>query len=529
LAADPSLYNFDGPTETTVWSTFHRFRSVEEGVTVGRPLANTRIYILDAQRQPVPIGVAGELYIGGDGVARGYLNRPELTAEKFVPDPFSGSPADRLYRTGDLARYLADGRIDFLGRADNQVKVRGYRIELGEIETVVASHKSVQQAVVVVREDRPGDKRLVAYVVPGQGISPDLAELREWARNKLPEYMVPSKFAVLQKLPLSPNGKVDRKALPDPGAHPEAEQAGLAPRTPAEEVIATIWEQVLRIKQVGIQDNFFSLGGHSLLATQVISRIRQVFQVEVPLRLIFEAPTVAGQAAAVERGLKAEQRIENPPLTKADRGKKLPLSFAQQRLWFMDQLDPNKPLYNIPRAFRLTGALDVKALERSLNEVVRRHESLRTTFSTEDNEPIQVIAPTLNVELPITDLSQLSPETRETEAQRLMAEEGFRPFDLAQGPVFRTSLLRLSERDHILLLNVHHIVSDRWSIDVFTHEFTSAYKAFITGETCSLPELPLQYADFAVWQRQWVQGEVLRKQLEYWTAQFDGTLQVLDL
>ena len=530
LEADASLYNFYGPTETTVWSAFHHFRSPEEPIVVGRPLANTQIYILDAQGQPAPIGVPGEIHIGGDGVTCGYLKRPELTAEKFIADPFSSQPGAKMYRTGDLGRYLADGRIAFEGRIDNQVKVRGYRIELGEIETVLGRHAAVQECVVIAREDVPGDKRLVGYVVPAPGQSPNVTELRGWVKERLPEYMTPVAFVMLDRFPLSPNGKVDRRHLPAPDyVRPELGQGYLGPRTPAEEVIAGIWAEVLKLDQVGMADDFFELGGHSLLATQVVSRIRQAFQVELPLRALFEAPTVAGLAERTEALGREKQGLEAPPIARVQRDQALPLSFAQQRLWFLDQLEPNNPLYNVPRTIRLTGTLQADALEKALNEIVRRHETLRTSFTTVNDEPVQVIAPSLAAPLALTDLTSLPESEREEEARRLVMEEAKRPFHLGEASMLRVSLLKLSDDDHVLVLNTHHIISDRWSLGVLSQELATLYEAFLENKPSPLPELPVQYADYAVWQRAFLSGEVLDKQLAYWKRHLAGAPATIDL
>ncbi len=528
LEADHSLYNFYGPTETTVWSAFHHFRSADEPVVVGRPLANTQIYILDQNRQPLPAGVPGEIYIGGDGVSCGYLNRPELTAEKFIPDPFSGRSDALLYRTGDLGRYLPDGRIEFQGRVDNQVKIRGFRIELGEIETVLSRHATVQECVVVAREDVAGDKRLVAYVVPVPGSKIDTGELRHWVKERLPEYMVPVGWVELARLPLSPNGKVDRKHLPAPEyERPELAGEYRGPRTPAEEVVAGIWAEVLKLERVGIDDQFFELGGHSLLATQVVSRIRQAFQVELPLRALFEAPTVTGLAERVEALQREQQGPLAPPIRPVPRSAPLPLSFAQQRLWFLDQVEPNNPLYNIPRALRLTGRLNVSALETALNGIMERHEILRTTYASKKGQPFQVIAPELKLPVPVIDLSELPEATREKEARRLAQEQASMPFNLASDPMMRCLVLKMGDEDHILVLNTHHIASDGWSGGILLQELTALYEAALLGKRSPLPELPIQYADYAVWQRNWLQGEALEKQLDYWRKRLEGAPPVL--
>ncbi len=528
LDAYPSLFNFYGPTETTVWSTYHEFRSKDEPLTIGRPLANTQVYILDRNQRPVPIGVAGELYIGGNGVTKGYLKRPELTADKFIPDPFNGRTDAKLYRTGDLARYLKDGQIEFLGRVDNQIKLRGYRVELGEIEAVLGSHHSVQQAVVVVREDRPGDRRLTACIVPAMG-AVSVPELRSFLKSKLPDYMVPSAFVQLEKLPLNANGKVDRKTLATADiGRAELESEFIAPRTPIEEAIAGIWADVLRVEHVGAHDDFFAVGGHSLLATQVMSRIRQVFQVELPLRAIFETSTVTALADRVEEERRAARGVQAPPILPVAREGKLPLSFSQQRLWLLDQLQPNNPIYNMPQALRLRGELHPDILHRSLNELARRHEILRTTFAMGGEEPVQVIAPEIGIDLPIQDLTGRQSEERENEAARLIREEARQPFDLTAGSLVRAKLFRLDVDDHILFLNLHHIISDRWSQGVFARDLGAIYRGLLAGKA-HLPELPVQYADFACWQRQWLQGEVLKKQLDYWISRLADAPPVLEL
>src|SRR5215469_7716683 len=523
LAADPSLYNFYGPTETTVWSAFHHFRSPEEPVVVGRPLSNTQIYILDGHGQAVPVGVRGEIHIAGEGVSCGYLNRPELTAEKFVPDPWAAKPEAKMYRTGDLGRFLGDGRIEFQGRVDNQVKVRGYRIELGEIETVLGQHPGVEECVVLAREDVPGDKRLVGYVVAAGGERAEAGELRAWVKQRLPEYMTPVAFVTLERFPLSPNGKVDRKQLPAPEyVRPELSRAYQGARTPAEEVMAGIWGEVLKLDQVGREDDFFELGGHSLLATQVVSRIRQAFGVELPLRAMFEAPTVAGLAERTEALARSDEGLEAPPITRVARDEALPLSFAQQRLWFLDQLEPENPLYNVPHIVRLAGGLNATVLEQALDEIVRRHETLRTRFESVDDQPVQVIAPELRVALEITDLTSLPEGEREAAARRLAMEEVQRPFRLGTGPLVRALLLKLADHDHALVLNTHHIISDRWSLGVLSQELAALYEAYAAGQPSPLAELGIQYADYAVWQRQYLRGATLDRQLEYWKQQLAG-------
>jgi len=531
LSALPHLqiWNIYGPTEATANASAARIIPGGE-VTIGRPIANTQIYILNPFLHPVPIGVPGELYIGGAGVARGYLNRPELTAEKFIPDPFSAAPGARMYRTGDLARYRPDGNIEFLGRADHQVKIRGFRIELGEIEAALGQHPAVRETVVLAREDAPGEKRLVAYVVAEREPLPTTTDLRNFLKEKLPEYMLPKVFVLLEALPLMPNGKIDRRALPSPDrSRPELDKAFVAPRTPAEKLLAEIWAQLLDIERVGIHDNFFDLGGHSLLATQLVSRMRETFQVEIPLRRLFEAPTVAGLAESIEAARQAGPNLLAPPILPVPRNGDLALSFAQQRLWFFDQLEPGLSAYNIPAAVRLKGPLNLAALEQSLNEIVKRHESLRTTFGKVEGRPMQAIAPTLTINLPVVDLRKLPAGERETEVRRLVTAEAQRPFDLSQGPLLRGTVLRLGDEEHVGLLTMHHIVSDGWSTGILIREMATLYVAFCAGGSSPLPTLPIQYADFAHWQRQWLQGEVLETQIAYWKEQLAGAPALIDL
>ncbi len=530
-----TLINGYGPTENTTFTCCYGMRSAADlgagPVPIGRPIANTQVYVLDAAFQPVPVGVVGQLYAAGDGLARGYAGRPELTAERFLPDPVSGEPGARLYDTGDLARWLPSGGVEFLGRADAQVKVRGFRIEPGEIESVLASHPEVETAVVVAREDVPGDKRLVAYVVPAGESSPEPSALRAWAEKRLPAYMVPGAFVRLAALPLGPTGKVDRRALPAPaGERHEAEPQG--ERSPAEELLAGVWADLLGVPGVASHDSFFALGGHSLLATRMISRVRAVLGVELPIRAVFEEPTLAGFAAWTERALQedlGENGASLPPLVAVPRDRPLPLSFSQQRLWFIDQLEPENVPYNVRGGVRLEGSLDVAALAAALSGIVRRHEVLRTTFGQEAGEPRQVIAAPAPLPLPVLDLSGLPAEAQEVETHRIATAESRRPYDLARGPLLRCTLLRLGERQHALLVGMHHVVSDGWSMGIFVRELGALYRALVTAEPGALPALPIQYADFAVWQRQWLRDEALAERLAWWTGQLTGAPQVVEL
>ena len=526
-----TLSNQYGPSETHVVTALTLDADPETWPVlpgIGTPIANTRGYVLDRNLEPTPIGVPGELYLGGVAPARGYLNRAGLTAERFVPDPHDDSGA-RMYRTGDRARWLADGTIEFLGRVDDQVKVRGFRIEPGEIEAALSTHPAVREAVVVVREDAPGDKRLVGYVVPSPDAQVSAAELRKHLEGRLPDYMVPGAFVVLDAFPLTPSGKVARRALPAPDAA-ASEEAYVAPRTPGEERLAAIFAEVLRAQKVGARDGFFALGGHSLLATRLISRVREGFGVELPLRALFEAPTVEGLAARIEALVgEGASAAKAPPIVPIPREGNLPLSFAQRRLWFIDQMEPGSAAYNLPHALRLTGALDVAALERGLGELTRRHETLRTRFLAVSGEPVQVIDAPSSVRLDPIDVSQLSSDEREAAVQRLAQEEAARPFDLARGPLMRTALIRLAEDEHALLFTLHHIVSDGWSTAILVREISELYAAFSEGREPRLPDLPVQYADFAAWQRAWLEGEVLEAQLGYWRERLAGAPPLLEL
>jgi len=519
--------NLYGPTEASVDVTMWHSQMRPDGVVpIGRPIWNTRVYVLDAALKPVPVGVGGELYIGGAGLARGYLGRGALTAERFVPSPYGDG--ERLYRTGDLVRYLPDGNLEFLGRLDHQVKLRGYRIELGEIEAGLLEHGSVGQAVVVAREDVAGDKRLVAYVVAADSVAPDAGELRAHLQRSLPDYMVPSAFVVLEVLPLTPNGKVDRKALPAPEGRPEIAEY-VAPRTPTEEVLAGIWSEVLRVERVGVHDNFFELGGHSLLAMRLVARVRDEFKIELPLRALFETPSAGALATRVEVAQREGLGLAVPALVAQPRGEHLPLSYAQERLWLLEQIGGLGSAYNVPASVRLRGALDVAALERSFTAVVERHEGLRTRFAVVDGSPVQVIDPAGWFGLAIEDLSELPGGERAAAVWARMHVLMRQPFDLERGPLLRAHLLRLSGEEHVAVVVMHHIVSDGWSIGVLIRELGALYAAFSQGRPSPLPALAVQYADYAAWQRGWLQGEVLEKQVSYWKQRLSGAPAALEL
>ncbi|GJJ02613.1 hypothetical protein RugamoR64_31510 [Duganella rhizosphaerae] len=527
------LYNLYGPTEAavdvTAWTSVAG--DTRTTVPIGRPIANTRIYLLDQAMRPVPLGVAGELYIGGVQVGRGYLHRPELTAERFVPDPFAGVAGARMYKTGDLARFLGDGNIEYLGRNDFQVKIRGFRIELGEIEAALAACAGVREAVVLAREDQPGDQRLVAYVAAQDGVELDIVALRAQLGRTLSEFMVPSAFVVLDDLPLTPNGKLDRNALPAPDQDAVSASAYAAPRGATEQALARLWQELLGLPQVGRHDHFFELGGHSLLAVQLTARLRNQLGVELSLRALFAQPTLAALAELVDQARGAGIAADTPAIVAADRDGALPLSWAQQRLWFLDQLDPAAgAAYRMPATLRLSGALDRAALQACLDRIVARHEGLRTSFSGGADGPRQHIAAAdCGFVLDTHDLRQLDGQAQDDAVARLGALEAARPFDLAAGPLVRGQLLRLADDEHLLLLTQHHIVTDAWSIGILVSEVNALYTAFSLGRPDPLPPLALQYADYAAWQRQWLQGAALRRQADFWRDYLDGAPALLAL
>ena len=532
------LENQYGPSETHVISAHVVEGDVDAWPAlppIGAPVANTRLYVLDGRMEPTPPGVPGELFAGGDCLARGYLGRPALTAERFVPDPFSPVPGARLYRTGDRARWTRDRQpdasadtfalshsrtfaLEYVGRTDFQVKVRGFRVEPGEVEAVLGTHPAVRQAAVAARGDG-AEKRLVGYVVPTAGAAPGHAELRAHVAAHLPDYMVPAAWVTLDAMPLTPSGKVDRRALPEPD--PAALGAGkVPPRTPAEEVVAAVWERVLGVLP-GVHDDFFAMGGHSLRATQVVARIREAFGIDLPLRALFEAPTVAGLAArAVAARAGGEHHVA--PLVPAPRTGTLPLSFAQQRFWFLERLGAAPAAYNVPVTLRLRGTLDADALGRALNGVVARHEALRTVFPSEAGGPVQVILPALSIPLPVDDLSTLPGAEREVQARGMSDDESRATFDLETGPLVRARLLRLDADEHVLLLTLHHVVVDAWSLEILFRELSALYAAELEGRDAGLPPLPVQYADYAVWQRQRLDGDALEGELAYWRGRLQG-------
>lgn len=515
------IINGYGPTENTTFSCCFRIPAEEDlsgGIPIGSPINHTRAYVLDEALELVPVGVPGELYVAGAGLALGYLKAPELTAQRFLADPYGPLPGGRMYQTGDQVRWRADGVLEFLGRSDQQVKIRGFRIELGELEAILRASPGVQDSVVVTREDATG-KQLVAYLVPPTGSGLDLPAVRAYLSARLPGYMMPSSYVVIPALPLNANGKVDRSALPV--AENAESDTYVAPRLPDEELLAGIWSNVLRTPKIGLDDNFFERGGHSLLATQLISRVRDVFDVAVPLRLLFDNPTLARFATAV-RLARSTKPDSAPPLKPVARRGQPPLSFAQERLWFLNQLEPENPFYNIPLALRIIGALNTDALQQALNGLVQRHESLRTSFQSLEGRTAQVIATSVVVPMPILDLAALPPDVQEVEVNRLIAADARKPFNLSRDLLLRIHLLRLGTETHVLLLSLHHIVSDGWSMGVLTRDLSELYNAIRERRDPILPDLVIQYADFSEWQRQWLSGEVLEQQLAYWKAELAG-------
>jgi amino acid adenylation domain-containing protein len=517
---DKELHNLYGPTEAAVDVTYWACRpdSDHNIVPIGYPVANTQLYILDPNLSPVPIGCAGELHIGGIQVARGYLNRPELTAEKFIPDPFSAAPNARLYKTGDLARHLPDGSIEYLGRIDFQVKIRGLRVELGEIEVRLAELEAVNKCVVIVREDRPRDQRLVAYYVAEPGLDVSNSDWRSYLRLKLPEYMIPQHFVELKSIPLSPNGKVDRKALPKPETDGASEQGYVAPRTETEQKIAAVWQEVLNREKVGVYDDFFKLGGHSLLATQIITRIRAVFQVNVPIKRLFELPTIASLALEIDCARKTGEAISLPKIAPSLNLTEFPLSYAQERMWFIEQLSPDSPVNNIPLAVALSGCLDRKMLSDSIKAVIQRHATLRTTIVSSPEGPRQRVNQAVTFDLPIISLAgdSTSEASYEQEIRSIILKESSKPFSLEKGPLFRFLLIERSTTEHILLICLHHMISDGWSIGVLFKEISCFYRAAAEGTAASLPMLAIQYGDFSEWQKRIVNDGKLKPQIDFW-------------
>ncbi|MBW4672727.1 MAG: amino acid adenylation domain-containing protein [Desmonostoc geniculatum HA4340-LM1] len=524
----PELINTYGPTEATVaamsccLSNYTKLENTE--VPIGKPMGeNIQVYVLDQNLQKVPNQVTGEIHIGGAGLARGYLNRPELTAEKFIQNPFDNSKL--LYKTGDLGRYLPDGNLEFVGRIDEQVKFNGFRIELGEIESVLNQHSEVSQSVVIIREDSPGNKRLVAYIVPHQktAFAPTIFE--SFLKKKLPSYMVPSIFVFLDALPLTPNDKIDRQALPVPNL----QKTFVAPRNSQEEDLAEIWGQIFGLEQIGIDDNFFQLGGHSLIATQILSRIRDVFQVELSFKQLFENPTIDDLIKVIFQQQQIKQSFPIAKIQPIPRGGYLPVSFAQERVYFIEQLAPSMSAYQFQESLRFQGYLNISILEESLGEILRRHEIFRTTFPAVEGKLVQLIHPPHPVKLEVIDLQNFGKSEQEAEIERLTEVAIHKPFNISELPLIRWTLLKLSDQEHVLVHVEHHMVHDGWSFNLFLRELLALYQAFSEGKPSPLAEPSLQFADFAHWQRQWVLTEEAQAQLDYWKQKLSGSPPLLEL
>ncbi|OBQ12656.1 non-ribosomal peptide synthetase [Anabaena sp. AL09] len=520
-----SLFNCYGPTESTVIASIFRCEPNGKKPSIGQPIANNSIYILDPHNQPLPPGIPGELCIAGVGLARGYLNRPETTAEKFIEIDLFGK-TERIYKTGDLARWDDDGNLEYLGRIDEQVKLRGFRIELGEIESLLLQHPSVQEAVVILYET-DNNPRLIAYITESEKTANLVIEVREYLKNRLPNYMIPSQIMVLENLPLTANGKIDRRALPVP--HTATSSDLEIPVTLTEELLASLWQGLLKIQSVGRSDNFFELGGHSLLATQLIARIRDSFGVELPVRKVFEQSILSELAREIN---KASTSVALPPILPQLENQPKTLSFAQSRLWFIAQLEGKgtSATYNMPIAFQLDGNLNVEALRQSLTYLLERHTSLRTYFPALEGEPQVVVKNVEDIEvLEIANLQRLNPQTQAETVQRLADNHAQEPFDLNTGPLFKAKLLQLGQHQNFLLINMHHIISDGWSMGVFKREWEKAYTAYAAASAPNLSPMPIQYSDYAAWQRSWLQGEILASQENYWKQQLDDAPRVLEL
>lgn len=547
------LVNGYGPTENTTYSCCHEMTgplSVETSIPIGRPIANTQVYILDANLNPVPVGVVGELYIGGDGLALGYLNQPDLTSQKFIAHPFTerlGSLNNhkeaRVYKTGDMGCYRHDGLIEFHGRVDLQVKVRGHRVELEEVEAGIRQHPEIQDVVVDIKNisrkrsavhnatAQIKEMGLVAYIVPVDGVAViSNADLHSFLKRKLPSHMIPAHTIVLKELPRLPSAKVDRQALPAPDrAKLNGPKLLRSPRNPIEESIVDIWREVLSLDEIGVDENFFDLGGHSLLGIQVLSRVKRVFNVELPVRCLFESPTLEGFASRVIEAQQKEHKVIEAPIIPIPQGGEPSLSFTQERIWFLSQFDQTGTAYSLPLAVRITGPLKKKILEACINEIFRRHEVLRTTVETRNGRPIPLIHPFEETQISCVDLYDLKVESREREFRRRANQEVTRSFDLACGPLVRVTLFGFHSRDHVLLVNMHHIITDTWSLSLFFQELEVLYTAFSAGASSPLSELEFQYTDFAHWQRQCLRGDVLDAQLGFWMKCLANAQTVLQL
>lgn len=524
--------NLYGPTEAAIDVTACDFDGScdRQLVPIGRPISHTRAYILDRNLAPVPVAALGELYVSGPGLARGYCSRPAFTAERFIPDPYATTAGSRMYRTGDHARWLPDGKIEFIGRTDTQVKLRGFRIELGEVEAALSRHPEIKEAVVTKWTEPEGEDHLVAYVAPIGTSSPGAAELRTWLLRSLPPYMIPSKYMMVESIPRTASGKLDRRSLPQPSFVENARRPAMAPlRNPLQEMMADLWREILHREVNDAHANFFDVGGHSLLIFQLLARIEEIIGVRISVRTIFDSPTIEELAKAIELARRSNQLPARPPLRSAPRNQSIPLSFSQQRLWFLDRLEPDSVAYNLMALIELRQELDFSIVERAIEEIVRRHEVLRTVFVEKDGVPRQAILPHIAIPIGHTDLSQTPEDQRWSQArQALAAETNFR-FDLATGPLLRAHVLELGNCDHLILITMHHIVSDAWSVAILKHEFLALYAAFSLNEPSPLPNLEVQYPDYAIWQRSWLAGTVLNDHIAYWTRKLEQAPPVVSL
>ncbi|HSE18777.1 MAG TPA: amino acid adenylation domain-containing protein [Pyrinomonadaceae bacterium] len=525
------LLNIYGTTETSLSKFHYEVKPADvdrPSIPVGKPIKGAAVMLVNPHGEPCGIGDVGEIYIRTPYRSHGYYCEPELTREVFIHNPFNNDPNDMVHKTGDYGRLLEDGNLEHLGRRDQQVQVRGVRVELGEIENLLRGHGEVSDVAVIDRDDAGGNKFLVAYVTMNNGTGSE--QLRQYLAERLPETMLPSAFVKLDQLPRTLNGKIDRKALPSfesLQAGRDKEQSG--PRGPLEEIVAGIWCEVLRLPAVLRTDDFFNLGGHSLLVTQVILRVREAFKVELPIRSLFEAPQLSQFAELIQEQISRGAQVDQSPVVRVARDRELPLSYAQQRMWFLDRLSGQGASFHVPMGLRIKGSLNKIALEQTFNEIVRRHENLRTVFPAVDDQPVQVIQAPYRLQLSLVDLSGLPAHERESCAARLAQQDAVRRFDLAHGPLLRLTLVDLDHDEHILICTLHHIISDGQSFEVVSAEMNRLYNAFDQGEQSPLAELSVQYVDYAAWQRQWLQGEVLETRLAYWRNQLQDAPRQLSL
>jgi len=536
LPISREIFNSYGPTETTIYSVVRNLTADDatgEGyVPIGRPIDNTTLYVLNKKLMPVPIGIPGELYIGGDGISPGYLNLPNMTDERFIPNPFSTEPNQKIYKTGDLVQYFSDGNLVFLNRVDSQVKIRGFRIELGEIESAIAQFEAIKDNVVMVREDTPGNKKLIGYIILKENKEADLTGLQRFLATKLPNYMVPASFKIMDQFPVTLNGKIDRKLLPAPvETISQLSVNHIIPLTQTEKDLVLIWSEVLRIENIGISDNFFELGGNSLIATMLITRIKKMFSVRIPMRMMFKKQTIREIANEIEssklRTITSDTGLKIPHL---ENGSNIyPLSPGQKRLWFVENFEPGQRAYNMPFDYRIKGELDTSLLEQSINILLKRHGSLRTIFPTSDGEPVQKIVEYTPIHLTVENFELLSKEEKSVLVDKYSDENELHIFDLEKGPLFLCKLLKISATEWILLINMHHAVTDGWSVKILVDELGQIYTSLEQQKPIDLPLLPITYTDFAIWQNEWLKGDDCRKQLDFWINELKGAPELLQL